>query len=508
MVGQAQLFRQFRLRQPARLTQQPHPDPQLTQHIVIGGNHKAHTFRSGTSETTVELRRQIEATFDPPVSEAFRCDRAEISPNWEETPEGYLRIKATFARTGLQRYRRHDGSEAVEYRPEEEVSKQDSLLSLANLPVTLEHPPELLTPETCREHQRGFTGSMVEYRSPFALGFVTVTDRDAIDAIKRRDSTEISVGYRVRYDPTPGVTPDGQRYDGVQREISGNHVAIVRKGRAGPEVRLHMDAAYAVDPIPGDDTSKPQQEDDMTAVAALSNATEALANALSAQVRADAKGKKNAMPVMEDEETREGSEEMEEEEMEMNEEEEMDGGAANLGSYKIPKKDGMVPKAMYDKACAERDDAIAAHERDLGRLDALVDRIDSLEQEIDSRVDAADIDVDSLVASRIDLLDRATTILGERPTFDGLTDREIMVDALVQAGMDPERFEGRSDDYVAATFDTYAEAAAGRIDSADPLAVALGGVPMASNGQDDARAQMIRAQQENSRRPLTVTKGA
>jgi hypothetical protein len=446
------------------------------------------------------------------VSEAFRCDRAEISPDWEETPEGYLRIKATFARTGLQRYRRQDGTEAIEYRPEEEVSKQDALLSLANLPVTLEHPPELLTPETCREYQRGHTGSMVEYRSPFAVGFVTVTDREAIDAVKRGDAREVSVGYRVKFDATPGVTPDGQRYDGVQREISGNHVAIVRKGRAGPDVRLHMDSATAVDPFPADGPSQPHQEDDMTAVAALSNATEALASALSATVRADAKGKKAPMPAMEDEDVREGSEEEPDDEEMIEEDEEMDGGgAANLGSYKATKKDGgkgMVPKAMYDKACAERDDAIAAHERDLGRLDALMERLDSLEQEIDSRTDAPDIDIDALVSSRIELIDRATAITGDRPTFDGLSDRELMIDALAQVGINTERFEGRSDDYVAATFDAYAEQASGRVDSADPLTAALGGIPAGSDGQDAARERMIRAQQENSRQALTVTKGA
>lgn len=444
------------------------------------------------------------------MSEAFRCDRAEISPDWEETPEGYLRIKATFARTGLQRYRRQDGTEAIEYRPEEEVSKQDALLSLANLPVTLEHPPELLTPETCREYQRGHTGSLVEYRTPFAVGFVTVTDREAIDAVKRGDAREVSVGYRVKFDATPGTTPDGQRYDGVQREISGNHVAIVRKGRAGSEVRLHMDSATAVDPFPADGPSQPHQEDDMTAVAALSNATEALASALSAAVRTDAKGKKAPMPVMEDEDTREGSED-EPDEDEMMENEEMDGGAANLGSYKIAKKDGgkgMVPKAMYDKACAERDDALAAHERDLGRLDALMDRLDSLEQEIETRSDAFEVDVDALVASRIDLIDRATSITGERSTFDGLTDRELMIDALSEVGVEPSRFEGRSDDYVAATFDAYAEQASGRVDSTDPLTAALSGIPAGSGGQAAARERMIRAQQENSRKALTITKGA
>lgn len=441
----------------------------------------------------------------------FRYDRAEIGSSWEETPEGYLRIPATFARTGLQRYRRHDGSEAVEYRPEAEVSKQDSLLSLANLPVTLEHPPELLTPDTVREHQRGHTGSHVEYRTPFATGFVTLTDREAIEVVKRGDAREVSVGYRVKFDATPGVTPDGQRYDGVQREISGNHVAIVRRGRAGPEVRLHMDAAYAVDPLPGGGSlDHPTQEDDMSAVAALSTATEALASALSAQTRSDGKGKKRAMPVME-EDTREGSDDPEMENESMEEDEEMDN-ASNLGSYKVSKKDGgaMVPKAMYDKACAERDDAIAAHERDLGRLDALVERLDALEGEIDERADAADeIDIDALVNQRLELIDKVQQLTGERPTFDGVSDRELMLDALAEAGTNVERLEDRSDEYIAATFDAIVGVrsdAADRMDSTDPLAAALGGVPSDANGLEAARQRMIENQQAASQQPLSITK--
>jgi uncharacterized protein len=443
------------------------------------------------------------------VSEAVRYDRALIQPDWEKTPEGYLRIGATFARTGLQRYRRQDGTEAVEYRPEEEVSKQDSLLSLANLPVTLEHPPELLTPDTCREYQRGHTGSNVEYRTPFAYGVVTITDADAIKAIEDGDAREVSVGYRVKFDATPGYTPEGERYDGIQREISGNHVAIVRKGRAGPEVRLHMDAACAVDPFdPLESNKQPTtpQEESMTAVAALSNATEALATALSAHVRADGmtEAREGSEDEYEEEMDEEGEDEDEDEDYE--EEEEMDN-ASNLGSYKISKKDGMVSKAMYDMACSQRDDAVAAHERDLGRLDALMERLDSLETDLDSRLDSENVNIDELVNQRIELIDQATTILGERPTFDGLNGREIMVNTLVEAGVDPDRLEGKSDDYIAATFDAMASGVMGRTDS-DPLVAALGGIPMETATQDAARQRMIQRQKAAWQQPLTTTKGA
>jgi hypothetical protein len=40
------------------------------------------------------------------------------------------------------------------------------------------------------------------------------------------------------YDWTPGVTPDGQSYDAVQRQLRGNHLALVREGRMGPDVAV------------------------------------------------------------------------------------------------------------------------------------------------------------------------------------------------------------------------------------------------------------------------------
>jgi hypothetical protein len=75
----------------------------------------------------------------------FRFDRSSITPgNWVETPEGFLRIRATFSRSGCQTYTNPDGTKRVEYRPESEVARPDSLLSMGGLPVTLEHPPQLL----------------------------------------------------------------------------------------------------------------------------------------------------------------------------------------------------------------------------------------------------------------------------------------------------------------------------------------------------------------------------
>jgi hypothetical protein len=63
--------------------------------------------------------------------------------------------------------------------------------------------------------------------------------RAGADGAKLR---EVSCGYTCDCDPTPGKY-EGERYDCVQRNIRYNHVAIVARGRAGPEIRLHLDAA-------------------------------------------------------------------------------------------------------------------------------------------------------------------------------------------------------------------------------------------------------------------------
>ena len=57
---------------------------------------------------------------------------------------------------------------------------------------------------------------------------------------------ELSCGYSLDLDETPGTTPDGKRYDAVQRNIRYNHLAIVPKGRAG-NARLNMDGDQIIE---------------------------------------------------------------------------------------------------------------------------------------------------------------------------------------------------------------------------------------------------------------------
>ena len=182
------------------------------------------------------------------MGQVSRYDYGQVT-NKEITPEGYLKVMCKAARTGTQLYTRGDGTQVREYRPEEEVSKPESLASFGMKAVTLGHPRVQLDSDNTKLYQIGHAGSQVRFSDGFVEVAVVITDADAIEKINRGDAQEVSAGYRVDYDPTPGITPDGQSYDGVQRNIFVNHIAIVPKGRAGSSVRLLLDSCDRNDAV-------------------------------------------------------------------------------------------------------------------------------------------------------------------------------------------------------------------------------------------------------------------
>ena len=388
----------------------------------------------------------------------FRFDRSSITPgDWVETPEGFLRIRATFSRSGCQTYTNPDGTKRVEYRPESEVSRPDSLLSMGGLPVTLEHPPELLTPDTVREHQRGFSGTQVEYTDGFVHGTVTLTDREAINAVKRGDARELSNGYRCDYDPTPGVAPDGTRYDGVQRNPSGNHHAVTRKARAGSEVRLHyFDSADADDPpiVAVSDDLIPSFEDSSMATSSQHATDRTDMKTPAGKTDAKAKAKAKAEEEM-DPEAMEGDDGMAgDDDQEKEDGYGMGKGKKTRGDSATPGRS--VPWEVY-KATVED---LAAAEL---RFDSLSEQLAELEQLVAERTDSAPEPdpelIQLLVAERVDVLEKAGELIGKRERHDGLSNREVMVLALEAAEVRIDGIEDRSDEYVAARFDAAFESA-------------------------------------------------
>lgn len=181
-----------------------------------------------------------------------RYDRGELLPP-QDGPAGTLLVEGFAAREGVLTYRTADGTIRREYVPAETLAA--SAAGLARAPVTLEHPAEDVSPDNVGRLGVGDTdGEISVERGGFVRVRLAVRRRDAVDAI-RRGKQELSPGYRVRVEMTPGTHPVYGAYDGIQRERQYNHLAIVDAARGGHEVRIRADAAYSTETITGATTN-------------------------------------------------------------------------------------------------------------------------------------------------------------------------------------------------------------------------------------------------------------
>ena len=127
-------------------------------------------------------------------------------------------------------------------RAPEEMAR--AVATFNNLPITIKH-----TPMTALDHQAdvvvGSTGTDAAFHDPYLTNSLVIWDGEAIAGIESDEQRELSCGYHYKPDMTPGVF-GGVKYDGVMRDIRGNHVALVEDGRAGDDVVVG-DSAFIPD---------------------------------------------------------------------------------------------------------------------------------------------------------------------------------------------------------------------------------------------------------------------
>lgn len=172
-----------------------------------------------------------------------RYDRAPIKAT--RTPEGFVQDSPILSRVGVFEYRQPDGTIRKEYRPAEEVFHADHLASINLKPITDEHHGRI-TGDNARGKTIGTTASAGRADGDNLRGDIVI-----YDAAATLDKRELSLGYELELDETPGEW-NGIRYDAVQRKLRVNHLALVKKGRAG-NARLNLDAADAVSFNPEDE---------------------------------------------------------------------------------------------------------------------------------------------------------------------------------------------------------------------------------------------------------------
>jgi len=159
-----------------------------------------------------------------------------------ETPEGYIVVEAYIGRVGIQQYLESqvkDGGNPEKVvnvmRLPEEVFCPESMRSMNNLTVTNDHPAEgVVNSSTWKKLAVGF-GDEVTQDGNHLKTMIHITDAEAIKAWKS-GRKEISLGYCCEDYYSPGICGE-EKYDYIQKNIVGNHIALVDKGRCGGSCR-------------------------------------------------------------------------------------------------------------------------------------------------------------------------------------------------------------------------------------------------------------------------------
>ena len=160
----------------------------------------------------------------------------QLSEHIGETPEGFLLCKdVPLTRTGVFEYTASevpveaslDGMVKIQ-RDDDEVFAQNTIASFEGKPVTINHPEGMVTPENWSELAHGVVQNVRRgdgEQADLLLGDILITTEKGIELVKS-GLREVSCGYDAQYEQI-------EKGKGKQREIIGNHVALVTKGRAG-----------------------------------------------------------------------------------------------------------------------------------------------------------------------------------------------------------------------------------------------------------------------------------
>ncbi|MCQ0032576.1 DUF2213 domain-containing protein [Burkholderia glumae] len=162
----------------------------------------------------------------------------QIGERQSLTPEGFLLCEAVpIARTGTQDYvyselpelEAKDGIIIAE-RDADVLFDPETLASFETKTVTIDHPPDFVTPANYMTVTRGTVRNVRRgegAQSELMLADLLIEDAEAIRRVQAKELTQVSNGYDADYEQ---IAPGRAR----QVRIVGNHVALVKNARCGP----------------------------------------------------------------------------------------------------------------------------------------------------------------------------------------------------------------------------------------------------------------------------------
>ncbi|MDN7488488.1 DUF2213 domain-containing protein [Burkholderia sp. AU45274] len=157
------------------------------------------------------------------------------------TPEGFLLCEAVpIARVGAQDYAYFELPEIeakdgviVAERTADVLFSPETLASFEGKPITIDHPPDFVTPENYMSVSRGDVRNVRRgegAQSDLMLADLLIKDAEAIRRVQSDGPDaldQVSNGYDADYEQ---IAPGRAR----QVVIVGNHVALVKSARCGP----------------------------------------------------------------------------------------------------------------------------------------------------------------------------------------------------------------------------------------------------------------------------------
>jgi hypothetical protein len=164
-----------------------------------------------------------------------------IGPKRSLTPEGFLLCEdVPIARTGSQDYAYFELPELeakdgviVAERNADVLFAPETLASFEGKPVTIDHPPDFVTPANWKAVAVGLVRNVRRgegEQSELMLADLLITDAEAIRRVQSESFDaldQVSNGYDADYEQ---IAPGRAR----QAVIVGNHVALVKNARCGP----------------------------------------------------------------------------------------------------------------------------------------------------------------------------------------------------------------------------------------------------------------------------------
>lgn len=359
----------------------------------------------------------------------------------KETKEGFLVATARVARTGVQLYLAEElgdvaysagfgpGDVVRVHRDADQVFSDSVMRSITRVPVTLNHPAENVIADNWSRYAVGEVGDAVTKQGDWIVVNPMVKDASAITAAKTTHK-EISLGYEAKI----VKARDGVNADFEMTDLHINHLALVPAGRAGHQARIGD--SWGAEPVqdyqPG---VKPKPVE---------------GGHMSDQLKTVVLGDKAVQVAVSD-----------------------------VAAIEQFKKDSA--KALAD-AQTKHEAAITAKDEEIGKL-----RV-----ELQQAKDAANIDVDSLVAARTELVNQVKAIDAKIETA-GKSDADLRK-AAVAAKLGDEIVADASDAEISGMFK-----ALSKVKPSNPVADAIKYGSDESNVNDAQSAYVARLTRQSKK---------